>query len=85
MVEVEKSKGADLHNDGVFQHLLCWSLRGLIGAVVGGPPCRTSSQCRVEGDGGPPPVRSRLEGRWGLEGLAGHYSQLVADDSVLLM
>ena len=83
IIEVEKSKGADLLDEGVFQHLLGWSLRGVVGAVVGGPPCRTVSPCRAEGDGGPPPVRGRLQGRWGLEGLSGSHAELVESDSVL--
>ena len=85
VVEVEKSRGADLLSEGVFQHLLCWALNGVVGGVVGGPPCRTATQCRTEGDGGPPPVRDRGSHRWGLDGLAGHLRQLVVEDSVLWM
>ena len=85
IVEVEKSRGADVLNDRVYQHLICWALRGVVGGVVGGPPCRTASQCRVEGDGGPPSVRDRGLGRWGLAGLTGHLQELVSEDSVLWM
>ena len=51
--------------------------------MVGGPPCRTISRCRSESDGGPPPVRDRDAGRWGLPGLPGDLAQLVREDSVL--
>ena len=85
IVEVEKSRGADLLGVGVFQHLLCWAVKGIVGEVVGGPPCRTASQCRSEEDGGPPPVRDRLSGRWGLPGLKGDLKDLVMEDSVLWM
>ena len=54
VVEVEKARGVDLMSVGVWQHLLAWAVKGVIGGVVGGPPCRTVSCCRVKGDGGPP-------------------------------
>ena len=62
IVEVEKSRGADLLGVGVFQHLLCWAVKGIVGGLVVGPPCRTASQCRNEEAGGPPPVRDRFSG-----------------------
>ena len=83
VLEVEKSKGADLMSPGVWQHLLAWAVKGVIGGVVGGPPCRTVSCCRTQGDGGPPPVRGRDEYRWGIPGLPGHLYDLVRGDSVL--
>ena len=83
VVEVEKSKGGDLLSTGVFQHVLCWGLKGLLGGVIGGPPCKTVSRCRSGNDGGPPPVRDRGTGRWGLEGLSGSLRELVRQDSVL--
>ena len=85
VVEVEKSRGSDLMKDEVFRQLLSWSVSGVVGGVLGGPPCRTVSQCRYAGDEGPPPVRDRGAGRWGLPGLAGHLAALVRDDSVLCL
>ena len=82
-MEVEKSHGADLLGVGVFQHLLCWAIMGVVGAVIGGPPCRSVSQCRSEADGGPLPVRGRDEHRWGLPGLSGDLMALAKQDSVL--
>ena len=61
-------------------------MSGVAEAVVGGPPCRTVSPCRVEYDGGPPPVRGRDEERWqrwGLKGFAGNHGVLVQEDNVL--
>ena len=82
-LEVDKCLGADLLHGNVYQHLLSWATQGVFGGVVGGPPCRTISRCRSEADGGPPPVRDRGDGRWGLPGLTGDLVQLVREDSVL--
>ena len=83
IVEVEKSRGSDLLDPHVWQHLLMWAAQGVIGGVVGGPPCRSVSRCRSEEDGGPPPVRGRGEHRWGLPALMGRLAELVLEDSVL--
>ena len=83
VVEVEKSRGSDLMSHGVFQHVLCWGIKGVIGGVVGGPPCRSVSCCRSATDGGPPPVRDRYGSRWGLADLPGHWKQMVKSDRVL--
>ena len=50
LVEVEKSRGVDLMATCVFQHVLAWALSGVVGGVVGGPPCRTASACRSPHD-----------------------------------
>ena len=73
VVEVEKTKGADLLAPNVFQHVLAWALKGVVGAVA--------SVCRSFADGGPPPVRGLY--RWGLPGLSGGLQAAVAGDSVL--
>ena len=83
VVEVEKSRGSDLLQEGVWQHLLSWAISGAIGGLVAGPPCRTVSACRSEWDGGPPPVRGRDENRWGLPDIPGHLQELVVGDNVL--
>ena len=59
VVEIERARGADLMAPNVFQHVLAWAVNGVIGGVVGGPPCRTASVCRADDDNGPPPVRDR--------------------------
>ena len=83
VLEIDKCVGSDLMQASVYQHLLGWAVRGVVGGVVGGPPCRTVSRCRNESDGGPPPLRDRDAGRWGLPGLPGDLAQLVREDSVL--
>ena len=74
-MEVEKSKGCDLLGEGVWDHLLFWAIKGVLGGVVGGPPCRTTSRCRNFLDGGPVPGRDRSEGRWGIAGLDGEMQR----------
>ena len=83
VVEIEKSRGSDLMDEEIFGHVLCWGVKGVVGGVVGGPPCRSISRCRNGGDGGPAPVRDRGEGR--LEGLPSHLQEMVKGDSVLCM
>ena len=83
VVEVEKARGSDLMCPGVWQQLLAWAMKGVVGGVIGGPPCRTVSCCRNQHDGGPPPVRGRVQSRWGLPGLPGHLHDVVRGDSVL--
>ena len=38
VVEIERTQGADLMAPNVFQHVLAWAVKGVIGGVVGGPP-----------------------------------------------
>ena len=78
VLEVDKCLGPDLLQKNVYQHLLVRAVRGVVGGVVGGPPCRTISRCRSDAD-----VRDGGEGRWGLPGLPANLVQLVREDSVL--
>ena len=55
-VELE---GADLSANGTFGKILKSVVKGAVHAALAGPPCRTSSACRRDDDGGPRPVRSR--------------------------
>ena len=81
--EVEKSKGIDLLAPAVFRQLMSWAMQGLVGAVIGGPACRTASQCRSHDDDGPRPVRGRGEFCWGLPNLNGSLQSIVQEDNVL--
>ena len=50
---------------GTFGYLAAMALVGRIRGILGGPPCRTYSPCRLL-PGGPPVVRFREgEERWG--------------------
>ena len=64
ILEVDKCLGSDLLRENVYQHLLVWAVKGVVGGVVGGPPCRTISRCRSDADRGPPPfvIGVRVDG-----------------------
>ena len=47
-VEIDKAKGSDFLSEQVWQHVLVWAMSGVVGGVVGGPPCRTVTRCRSE-------------------------------------
>ena len=76
--------GANLlcaHLSGWIDHLID---TGKVVMLLGGPPCRTVSVCRTEGDGGPPPLRLR-EGqqRFAKEGLSPWHRDQAHDDAAL--
>ena len=79
LVEVEKSKGVDLMATWVFQHILVWALKGVVGAVVGGPPCRTASACRSPFDGAAANA-SIGSTHWDGSGLDGHEQLVVPEE-----
>ena len=79
--EIDLITGADLLSPDLYAFILELGCRGSLEAVVGGPPCRTTSRLRAE-DGGPPPLRSR-EHRFGLPGLTLQDALKVHTDNVL--
>ena len=56
---------------------------GKLAVIVGGPPCRTVSARRYQGDNGPPPLRSGME-PYGLSSLTIGQARQVQEDAVLL-
>ncbi len=56
---------------------------GLVGGLVGGPPCETWTRARGWDDGGPRPLRS-LEHSWGLPGLRPRELEQVRAGNALL-
>ena len=81
MVEVEKARGVDLLAPAVFQQLLSWA--GLVGAVVGAPPCRTASQFRSHDDGARPPSKIAVSHDGGLPDLKKSLQAIVQEDNAL--
>ena len=75
--------GEDLTKQSTFSYLVALALCGKIKAIIGGPPCRTYSPCRLL-PGGPPVARTRTgPHRWGKEGLSPKEAAKVATDNVL--
>ena len=73
----------DLLSAPVMCYLLKIASSGKLEAVIGGPPCRTVSACRYQGDNGPQPLRSD-DAPYGLDHLNRWQAQQVEDDAVLL-
>ena len=85
VLELDLTKGGDLHNSSVWKYLLHLAAEGKVVAVVGGPPCRTVSRLRGE-DGGPPVLRRRCgPERLGLKSLPWPHQELAQKDGVLLL
>ena len=78
-IDIEEDARQNLHDGALWGYL--WSLaeKGLIKAVVGGPPCRTVSRLRHH-QPGPPPLRGR---RFGLPGLSEEDRKKVNGDTAL--
>ena len=81
-VDIEEDVRQNLHDGALWGYL--WSLaeKGLIKAVVGGPPCRTVSRLRHH-QPGPPPLRGRDVCRFGLPGLSEEDRKKVNGDTAL--
>lgn len=83
-VDVDTNPQQNLHSRAVWG-FLCHLVKSVpVVAVVGGPPCRSISRLRNIAPG-PPPLRGRLEERFGLVGLS-KENQVKADgDAALLL
>ena len=84
VLHVEKERGSDMLSNDVFGMLLQAVLSKGVEGAVGGPPCNTTSACRMADDGGPRQVRSR-EGpeRFGLQRNTAAEQAQVDEASVL--
>ena len=74
----------DLHGVGTWGYLCHLARRGLVVAVLGGPPCRTVSRLRHRAPG-PRPLRGRDDRRFMLEGLSLPERELALSDCALMM
>ena len=73
----------DLKSDAVMSYLMELAEKGVVHAVIGGPPCRTMSRLRFN-QPGPPPLRSRSgPQRFGLDQLSEWQREQVRGDTVL--
>ena len=82
VVEIDVEE--DLHDPTVFGFLLLLAARGIVRALVGGPPCRTFSALRHR-DQGPEPVRGTGEESWGLRHLTQAQQASTDRDSLLFL
>ena len=84
VLHVEKEKGGDLLSNDIFGMVLEAVLAGGVEGCVAGPPCNTSSACRMAADGGPRQVRAR-DGpeRYGVSSNTSQEQAKVDDATVL--
>ena len=83
-VDIRQNSAMDLHLKDVWGYLCHVARTKRILAIIGGPPCRTVSRLRLI-QPGPRPLRNRVEGRFGLEGLTPSEELKVDGDSALLL
>ena len=90
-LSVELEKGRDFMSDPLFFYLLDIARKGLVGKLLGGPPCKTFSLLRERGegasaDGGPGVLRSRYSvERFGRAGLTTQEQGQADHDTVLMI
>ena len=75
----------NIHHPGVWAYLWKLAEGGFIKAVIGGPPCRTTSRLRNRGPPGPRRLRGRDDERWHLDHLDPFELELVNSDSALML
>ena len=83
VLAIDLLHGGNLHDPDLSGYLEDLAISGKIGLWLSGPPCRSVSASRHRQDGGPTPVRGRLEERFGLAGLSNYEEMLVNGDTVL--
>ena len=82
-IDTTCSTAANLHDKYVFGYVLMLCASGRVRAVLGGPPCRTLSALRYQGDDGPGILRND-EFPYGLPSLNAADHELVLGDTVLM-
>ena len=83
-VELQEHPGQDLHSLGTWSYLWRLANLGLIRAIVGGPPCRSTSRLR-HCPPGPKPLRGRGADRYGLPNLSAADGKLARSDLALML
>ena len=84
VLTVELLQGQNLHEAATWTYLMKLAQKGLIRAVLGGPPCRTVSRLRHTAPG-PRPLRGRGDCRFGLDGLSASEQQKTHGDTALVL
>ena len=83
-VDLLQGSRYSLHDAGTWSYLWSLASQGRVKAILGGPPCRTTSRMR-HSQPGPVPLRGRGATRYGLDGLSGDDLQKTHSDSALLL
>ena len=81
-VDLQGGCAANLMDKHVYGYLLMLAASGRLRTLLGGPPCRTVSALRSQGDGGPGILRSE-EWPYGLPTLSTADAEKVQNDSIL--
>ena len=84
-LDLQLGDGFNMHNVNVWSYVCSLARSGRVKAIVGGPPCRTTSRLRCKGPPAPRRVRGRGSDRWGLEGLTAREREQVRGDSALVV
>lgn len=84
VISLDILSGQNLHNPKLWSYLWWLSTTGRIRAVIGGPPCRTTSRLRHRRPG-PRPLRGRDHLRFQLPGLTREEQDLVHGDTALIV
>ena len=83
-LDIANNSAENVHNPAVWAYLWSLAKKGLVKALLGGPPCRTFSRLRHQRPG-PRPLRGRSTKRWALEGLSAAEREQVHSDSALVL
>ena len=83
VLTIDTLQGVDLHEASIWAFIWELACAGKIAAILGGPPCRTTSRLRQR-QPGPPPLRGRDGWRFSLEGLSTWDLHRVNSDTALL-
>eukprot|EP00438_Fugacium_kawagutii_P021192 Skav201589 [mRNA] locus=scaffold152:536907:541522:+ [translate_table: standard] len=73
---------SNMHEAAVFWYVMSLMMSGRVKAILAGPPCRTVSALRFQGDQGPGVVRNE-DHPYGCPGITPKEAELVLDDTAL--
>ena len=82
-IDTTCSTPANLHNKNIYGFLLMLCASGRVRSIIGGPPCRTISALRYQGDEGPGILRTE-DHPYGLPTLNPSDLELVVGDTILM-
>ena len=84
-IDVNMGSQFSLHNPHTWAFLWKLAEMGLIRAIIGGPPCRTTSRLRHRAPPGPRPIRGRDDERFARNGATEAERELAHSDTALFL